>query len=328
MIPEISPAVKKLDATFKLSEIVLINDHMPYPDDIMISVDGVPCYSKNTIIDLFKSNGISHTDKIFCSDHYVLFEDLSKFLVNINKNFFLKFAKQFVESDASSTIPIGEDIQYNFCFMSNKARYHRTLCSTVIANLFNETQIAYTYNAGINDSMVADELLLGTNYGLDVSKQLPESVYLLPGDVKDEWGGIRVTRTPAMMYPRLFDRLYKNVAVAIVTEPCFFEHGNIITEKTLMSIYAGLFMIWPGAWKLPETVKKLGIDVFDDVIDHSYQYIEHPGKRVVEAFLLNKEFLMNIDAQKLARQQYLHRLQNNLDIVRNITDQSMRSLGT
>ena len=90
----------------------------------------------------------------------------------------------------------------------------------------------------------------------------------------------------------------------------------MFTEKTMMSIYSGHFLIWPGMHKAAETFKKLGFDVFDDIIDHSYQYIEHPGKRIVEAFLRNFEFLNDIKLQASYRHKFKDRLNHNLNLAR------------
>jgi hypothetical protein len=77
-------------------------------------------------------------------------------------------------------------------------------------------------------------------------------------------------------------------------------------------------MIWPGGWKTAEVAEKIGIDVFNDIIDHSYQYIEHPGQRVVEAILRNLNFLKNMELQATLRNQNIDRFNSNLELVRNL----------
>jgi hypothetical protein len=122
----------------------------------------------------------------------------------------------------------------------------------------------------------------------------------------------------------MYNKLYQNAVTSLVTEPIFFEKGNSITEKTLMSIYSGHFIIWPGGYKIADTLKKIGMDVFDDIIDHSYQYIEHPGKRVIEAFLRNLNFLNDIALQKEQHHLCLDRLNKNLQLFRNIPELNAR----
>ena len=61
------------------------------------------------------------------------------------------------------------------------------------------------------------------------------------------------------------------------------------------------------------------MEIFDDIIDHSYQYIEHPGKRVVEAFLLNQDLLRDIKKQQKLRELHKDRLNSNLEFIRNVS---------
>lgn len=303
---KINPGTNFLNLEFKNNDIIYLNDHMPYSQEIRISIKGVDCYFKNTIIDLFEQKNINYENKKIISDHYLIFEDFKNFNIDVNSNVFINYANMFFNG-VGHLVP--DEVKYKFTFMSNKARHHRTLCATVIANLFDKNDISYSYNSGPNDSLISSELLLKTDYNFDTEKILP-----------DQWYDFKSGGKPPIseMFVFLLETMYKNSATSIITEPCFFERGNIITEKTLMSIYSNHFMIWPGAWKLPETVKKLGIDVFDDVIDHSYQYIEHPGKRVVEAFLRNKPFLDNIELQQKNRDKCRDRLQHNLNLLRDL----------
>lgn len=308
---KINPGTNFLNLEFKNNDIIYLNDHMPYSQEIRISIKGVDCYFKNTIIDLFEQKNINYENKKIISDHYLIFEDFKNFNIDVNSNIFIKMANMFFNG-VGHLVP--DEVKYKFTFMSNKARHHRTLCATVIANLFDKNDISYSYNSGLNDSLISSELLLKTDYNFDTEKILPDQWYDFKsgGKLPDGYG------STSERFVFLWETMYKNSATSIITEPCFFERGNIITEKTLMSIYSNHFMIWPGAWKLPETVKKLGIDVFDDVIDHSYQYIEHPGKRVVEAFLRNKPFLDNIELQQKNRDKCRDRLQHNLNLVRDL----------
>ena len=312
----INPDTIFLNSEFKNNDTIYLNDHMPYPQEIRININGVDCFFKNTIIDLFEQQNINYENKTFISDHYLIFEDFKNFNVDINSNVFVKHL-DILFNGVSHFIP--DDIKYKFTFMSNKARYHRTLCATVIANLFDKNDINYSYNSGLNDSLISSELLLETDYNFDTEKILPDHWYDFKSGKKLSIGVRDLeTRSSYEMFVFLWEKMYKNSATSIITEPCFFERGNMITEKTAMSIYSSHFMIWPGAWKLPETVEKLGIDVFNDVIDHSYQYITHPGKRVVEAFLKNKSFLDDIQLQQKTREKYIDRLQNNLNLIRDI----------
>jgi hypothetical protein len=313
----VSPATTFLDIDAAGQDTIFLKDHMPNPADIRISIKNKQHYFKNTIIDIFKDAGIDYEDKLFISDHYLRFEDFKNFEIDLN-NIFIRNANLFIQNKAVMREP--EAVLYNFTFASNKCRPHRNLCSTVISNLFNIENICYSFIGHPNEFLV-DELLIDTDYKFDKTKTLAEKFFFMKSTdlVNRDYGHVvDYAKNNAESYNFLYDKLYCNSATSIVTEPCFFERGNMLTEKTLMAIYARQFMIWPGAWKLAETTKQLGIDIFDDIIDHSYQYIEHPGKRVVEAFLRNKEFLNDRKMQEQLRDRHGQRFVNNLELVRDM----------
>lgn len=316
MKPVIDPNTQSLDDRFVNAPEIILCDHMPPPEDIRISVQGKFIPFKNSIIDLFDKAGISYADKKFVSDHYLYLDDFNV-EIDLKNNYFIISSSQFLSKDVTPNL--SGDIKYKFSFMSNKCRSHRKLCATVIANMFNTDDICYSYLDQPNDFLVS-ELLFGTEYDFDKSKCLSEKFFFKDGfRNKTNYGAAQPgSSNTGVAYEFMRDKLFSNAATSIITEPCFFERGPMLTEKTLMAIYSGHFMIWPGAWDLPDTAKRMGLDIFDDIIDHSYQHIEHPGKRVVEAFVRNKDFLEDIDKQIEYRSKNLHRILNNINIVRDL----------
>jgi hypothetical protein len=316
--PAITSHTTVLDETHRTSPVIYLRDHMPPSDEPRISIKGIPQYFKNTIVGLFEQENIDYQNKTFISNHYLIFEDFKNFCIDVENNIFIQSSQQFLSGlDALDTC-VEQDILHSFSFMSNKQRPHRILCSSIISNLFSNA--VYSYNSGPNDTVIASELTINTAWNIDTTRHLSDNwVITGPNQIKTDCSGVtNYGKNNQTNFNFLYDKLFKNSATSIITEPCFFEKGNMLTEKTLMSIYSGHFMIWPGAWKLPETAEKLGIDVFNDIIDHSYQYIEHPGERVMQAFLKNKEFLNDMALQQKTKNQNLKRLQNNLNLVRNV----------
>jgi hypothetical protein len=114
----------------------------------------------------------------------------------------------------------------------------------------------------------------------------------------------------------LQQNLFEPSCVSLITEPCFYEREAIPTEKTLMSIWGGTLPIWVGGWCTPEYMKSLGFDVFDDIIDHSYQYLDDPYDRCYYAIQRNLDLLKN---HALAEHLVLTnrpRFQHNLDLLK------------
>lgn len=321
-LPVISSLTRAEDLTklHKTSKIILLTDHMPLVNDIKIHDNHKKTYIKNSYIEIFQSAGIDdYNEKIFLTDHYLKFENLNKmFLYNshhvINCIDFNREYKNFYPV-------IKKKITKNLTFLSNKPRPHRILTSMVLANLFKDKQLSYTYIPDTNEtqSIIVDELLIDTDYNFS-KKFLEERYFKIYEDnvyVKNQrianpgtdWKHFR-----GLVSAGLFD----DTALSIILEPSYYEAGVVFTEKTLMAIYVGHFLIWPGGYKSAEVAKSLGLDVFEDIIDHSYQYIEHPGKRVVEAILRNQTILLDKELQEHLRNKNIERLQKNVLMVQNI----------
>ena len=58
-------------------------------------------------------------------------------------------------------------------------------------------------------------------------------------------------------------------------------------------------------------MQRLGFDIFDDIVDHSYQALENPIARVNKSILLNKDILSSFTITPAIQQ----RLEYNLDLM-------------
>ena len=86
--------------------------------------------------------------------------------------------------------------------------------------------------------------------------------------------------------------------------------GSIVTEKTLMAIFGGTIPIWFGGWRIPDYMRSVGFDVFDDIVDHSYQNLSSPEQRCREAVNKNIHLLKNLTQVDHTR------LQHNLNLIK------------
>ena len=301
-----------------VGNVVHCKDHMPHETDIRISIKNQPVYFKNTYDDFFKIQNISIDDKNFMFGHYLWFEDYHDKSIYTGDAFLnISSLFQLLNWD---TVPEFQ-VTKSFTFMSNKARAHRVASAMVIANVFNDCSFNYSFNNNPNSNIILEELLFDCDYQFDKNLILPDlwvdNTYRIT-PVAEPWGGKNTGRENHHNFiDVLYEKLYENSAVSLITEPPFFEKGFSITEKTIMSMYAGQFMIFLGNYRAPEFLKKMGFDVFDDIIDHSYQYIEHPFKRIAEALLRNRELLMDVDKLDSFRKNNIARFNQNLKILRN-----------
>ncbi len=91
---------------------------------------------------------------------------------------------------------------------------------------------------------------------------------------------------------------YRDTFVEIITETSFTEPCYLLTEKTLNSIYGCNFPILLSGQGAVEFLRTVGLDMFDDVIDHSYDQIADPIQRLYFAIERNKEILNNASLAK------------------------------
>jgi len=110
---------------------------------------------------------------------------------------------------------------------------------------------------------------------------------------------------------------YKNSFVEIISETSFTEECFLVTEKTSNSVHGCNFPIWISSKGFVSFLRNMGLDVFDDIIDHSYDSISNPIDRMYSAIVNNKEILTN---SELAKEKWINnkdRFLNNSYFIKN-----------
>jgi hypothetical protein len=105
--------------------------------------------------------------------------------------------------------------------------------------------------------------------------------------------------------------IFENSAISLITESIVNDNTCIFTEKTLYSVLGLTFPIWCVGYKQAEHWKNHGFDIFDDVIDHSYQYLQSPVQRCFESIRLNLTLLQDLDRLSEIRLRCRDRLLQN-----------------
>ena len=189
------------------------------------------------------------------------------------------------------------DKKYKFSAWLNKPRHHRMLVSSWINKNFTQD---FEYTSQFN---VADDGI--TDYKLFIDELYPS----LPKRWQDS-----PPRSSSV-----FD---------IVTEPNFYELGHHWSEKTEHCILDYCIPILHG-YGACDGMKKLGFDMFEDIVDYSSQYIVDPYVRTQKLMdddiqvLQNAYDYTNDVRQRLAENHrllvglgsYLHLLNSEEDIV-------------
>lgn len=112
--------------------------------------------------------------------------------------------------------------------------------------------------------------------------------------------------------------MYRDSFVEIVGESIFSTPSFIVTEKTAHSFFGCNFPIILGGCGIVAHLRELGFDMFDDVVDHSYDLIANPFDRVVSAIESNRRLLVDAEHAKQSWIQCRPRFEHNVNIVRNI----------
>lgn len=104
----------------------------------------------------------------------------------------------------------------------------------------------------------------------------------------------------------------------IVTGTLFGESTIFFTEKDLQAIYGCNFMIFNATAGHVKSLRDMGLDMFDDVVDHDYDLIPDPGKRLIRSFENNLHLLdgsTDLDQLWLSRK---HRFVHNCQLLDDI----------
>jgi len=206
-----------------------------------------------------------------------------------------------------------------FNFMINKPRPHREFLLLMIEhfgltdyrhtlpwrriNLSRSTLKTYTTNSHYHDIIDTLVNVPVTDYKFGPERIMDQGI--LNGNFKN-----------AETYQHLLQKnIFEPTCVSLITEPCFFERESMFTEKTVMAMYAGTLPIWVGGWRLPEYMQSMGFDIFDDIIDHSYQDLADPLDRCYYAIARNLDLLKDADRLRNYIGANQPRLEHNLDLL-------------
>jgi hypothetical protein len=112
--------------------------------------------------------------------------------------------------------------------------------------------------------------------------------------------------------------MYRNSFVEIVSESVFSSPAFMLTEKTAHAFYGCNFPIILSGCGAVAHLRELGLDVFDDVVDHSYDTIANPIDRVVAAIESNRRLLTDPDHAKQSWTACRSRFERNVQVMRGI----------
>lgn len=212
-----------------------------------------------------------------------------------------------------------------FNFIINKKQINRFLCIKFV-EMFELTNFEYTWSGTGREfdlSDIINELNILENKGpLTVEQRfmLLQAIKLKEKFIGDtgipNGDSVPITDSNWPWYNGL-RQIYSSSAISLITESVRFEKGALFTEKSLYPLLGLSLPIWIGGYQQASEWKKLGFDIFEDVIDHSYENYDTLIERCYYAFFNNLHLLKDFDKLKKIRQQMLPRLKNNYKLVEN-----------
>jgi len=206
-------------------------------------------------------------------------------------------ARESQEFDAQSIVPQWQFKNCAFNFMINKPRPHRL---QLLELIHKHSLTSFSHSLCWQTSPVPS---------------IPITDYRIGGEIKLNQGVKNGHYRNSATYQTLLQQqVFEPACVSLITEPAYTERQTIVTEKTIMAIYGGTIPVWVGGWRIADYMRDQGFDVFDDLIDHSYQDLEDPAHRVAQAVSLNLQLLRKPNPDFF--NQYQHRLRHNFDLAR------------
>jgi hypothetical protein len=105
--------------------------------------------------------------------------------------------------------------------------------------------------------------------------------------------------------------IVSSTAISLITESIWTQQAMTFTEKTVYAIAGLTFPVWVGGYRAATEWKNKGFDIFEDIIDHSYECMPTLIERCFYAFYLNKHILTNLELAKRLREENMSRLLSN-----------------
>lgn len=311
MIELFGPTYKYNGEVLTKPEVIFINDHHYDEFD--------HCFHVKKLLENSKVDPKLHT---LIYDHVLHDDDLKDYNCVYFPIFMASESQEFINADIT---PNWNQKTKTFNFMINKPRLNRIFLLQLIEH-FKLTNYSHALPWKATDVLINPMIhriraTTDNTHFLNIIDNvtqinIPVTDYKFGPEVTMDYGIKNGNFLNAETYKSLLKTtVFEPSCVSIITEPCYFEHETIHTEKTIMAAYSGTFPIWFGGWKLAQTLKRFGFDVFDDIVDHSYEDLPSPIERCYYAIERNLHLLTDFNKTKKLVDQSHSRFQHNLDLL-------------
>jgi len=194
-------------------------------------------------------------------------------------------------------IPISEQRTHKFSCLNANKWSHRVLTYIELYKkpyfndiLFSWGRKTHAHEPGLDEpggDMINDLVLTDEEWA--TYRNMPQRVITHKED--DTSFNDKTIQHPAFM----------SACVNIITETRSRNLTPNVTEKTFKPVQAGQFFLIVGSMGLIDYMRKIGLDVFDDIIDHSYDSIKDDRQRIM-AIMAEVDRLEKLDLFALHKQ--------------------------
>lgn len=258
----------KLEQSKSLGKQVIIID-----DESLVSIRGKTGLGQ---YDMFRDSRITHDNPVYVVKNDAVKQALETHGLSVVKCpwlFSIDDAISINQNSFMNPVRHATDKWNNFCSLNNNFRMHK-------GYLIKQLYCAELGTSG---------LITANDKRFNHYRPAPMDHYYF----MDSVGYERVATKPVLSTTNAFNFSYINdtidscINISVETSiRNFFP-----TEKTLQPIAVGRIPIWVGKMGMVEEVRQQGFDVFDDIIDHSYDTIYNPKERIKATIQLNKPLL-------------------------------------
>jgi hypothetical protein len=231
-------------------------------------------------------------------------------------DFYQRFGKEWCWSNNRS---------HDLACAMRQPRYARLIASCWLANNASDLKYKHTQDWDDQERLPALYELLQMGGLKDWTGSWGPGLTMLPKHVIGDWRA----GTAADSFEMLYKQVLGQAAVAVVIGAVFWETASEICEKYLYAVYAGCVPLVQG-YGIYNSLRALGFDVFDDIIDTSSQYDTNPVSASWNLLELNRDFLLH--AREITAQPHVQqRLRANLALAQNsqaVFENAMKNLNT
>ena len=285
----IFPDTKELEDV----DFYINTDHVPAVENIVEDSEKTleekrdVLVGKNTLLDLNKKFNINYENNI------IIDTTGNQFSSTFSSLFFSFFVIEecnsyFYRIEVVNASNIFENKRNAFNIAMNKIRPDRLLTSCWLNN--NKQHYDFLYTQSWNQADVTHQLyeLLQIGEITDYKNSANITIETMP----KKWIGPEYAGDNATNFQQNVSDIFYRSVFSIVLEPVFWENDCNITEKYLNALY-GLTIPIVSGYNSCNCLKNMGFDIFDDIVDTSYQHIENAVTRTWQMMELNKTVFSN-----------------------------------